>query len=258
MKHIKKRFLDSIKIDSDVLEVFNSVPIDHQKIDEIRNNGFEDYYPMMVTDKNIIQAFIYKFKNKQIAVPEPNPIVIYFHIAQQQLSSLAMAKADLFREFEKKQPDLGIVINQSYHYFSAASTAAIFMFNALEAFINLSIPEDYQFSVEKERSTETFNKEQLQRYISFEDKIKKVMPQISNKKFHEEFGSKYERIKKLKSLRDEITHTKTHVDDKPNWYKELFTQLLDFDFFKTIKDCRDYINFHHAELIEECNCGQNH
>jgi hypothetical protein len=104
MKHIKKRFLDSIEIGADVLEVFSSVPVDHQKIDEIRNNKFKDYYPMMVTDKNIIQAFIYNFKKKQIAIPEPNPIVIYFHIAQQQLSNLAVAKADLFREFEKKQP----------------------------------------------------------------------------------------------------------------------------------------------------------
>jgi hypothetical protein len=36
------------------------------------------------------------------------------------------------------------------------------MFNALEAFINLSIPEDYRFSIEKDRATETYNKEQLQ------------------------------------------------------------------------------------------------
>jgi hypothetical protein len=140
-----------------------------------------------------------------------------------------------------------------------ASSYAIFLFSAVEAFVNMSIPKDYKYerSIQDKRS-EIFNRSQLQRYVEFAEKIKTVLPEVTNKNFVVEHTHKFEYLMKLKSFRDEVAHTKVY-DGGPtaNSYQDLYVMSLVFEYEKTLHYARDFINYHKPDLIEECDCGRD-
>ena len=257
MRHLQKKCLNAIKGGQEIVDVFNTVPVDETAIAQLKQTNYDGYYGMLLTNTGeMIQTFKYQRNKKVFFIPEPNPIVIYFSIAQQYIKHLTNAKADLLLSVDTKSQDVGHSINKVYHFVATTSICATFLFNAIEAFINLLIPEDYIYVRQGPKSTEHFTKEQIQRNLSFEEKVKQVIPSVTDKSFVAQYGHIYERVNKLKLLRDEITHTKTDVASKPNWYEKLYTELLNFDFEKALHASRDYINFYQPDLIEECRCGK--
>jgi hypothetical protein len=200
------------------------------------------HYPMLITEENdLIQAFFYQAAGKSYMIPEPNLISVYFDISQSQIKFLYPAKADLLINIDRNG-DVGKTLN---------------MYNSIEAIINLQLPPDKEYVKKDEKSTVIYSHEQIQKGISFEEKIKAVLPQFLNRSFHRDHGHKYETIMKLKEVRDEIAHTKTYVQhDSPNFYKRIFTKLLDFDYNKALQHSMEFINYFQPELIEECHCGR--
>ncbi|WP_282147549.1 hypothetical protein [Algibacter lectus] len=258
MKHIKKKFLLSLKLEKDAQEYLKTIESDKKVIDNIVKQDFKDYVPHVITeDGSFIQTFKYKRNNKTLFVPEPNPIVIYFSNSQVFLKSLNDSRDELFGDLTKNN-DVGNVLNSSYRFFGFASNFVTSLFNALEAFINSQIPNDFEYKKVDKKSTEIFNKEQIQRYIQFDEKIKKVVPQITNKSFHRHYSHKFEILKKFKDLRDKVVHTKADQKTTPNYYQNLFTELLDFDYNQTILTTKEYINYYQENLIEKCDCGQDY
>ena len=127
----------------------------------------------------------------------------------------------------------------------------------LEAFINLLLPVDIEYIRADKKSTNHFSHEQIQREIGLEEKIKSVLPQFFGRSFHEDYGHKYEGIIRLKEMRDEIAHTKTYSkDNNRNFYRRIFTNLLNFDSDSTLHHSKDFINYFQPGLIEECGCGK--
>jgi hypothetical protein len=259
MRHLKKKYLKAYKVGDNVADVLKSATVDEKAITEIRKNNFDGYYNILVTEgpegNELIQTFQYNLDKRVYFIPEPNPIVVYFEIARSYEKDIKTAKLKLLDEYDNKTPDATKILAAFNHYYSISSVTAIFLFTALEGFINNLIPEDYKYFRSLETKTEVFDKQQVQENLLFEEKIKKVIPEITNKNFAQDIGHKYEIIKKLKLFRDEIIHTKSYNDTKPNFYKGLFTTSLDFDYEKTMYAVRDYINYHENNLIEECNCG---
>jgi hypothetical protein len=143
------------------------------------------------------------------------------------------------------------------YIFSNVTTHITFLFNTIEAFINLQIKEDTIFEWSKDDKTERYNRDQIQRHLTFERKLKEVIPQITGRAFHVDFGHKYESILDLKVLRDEIMHTKVDFLKKPNLYQALFTNLLNYGFQDYMNHVRDYVNYYSLNLIEPCDCGRN-
>lgn len=259
MKHLVKKYVRYVKFQENLNAAIAEIPVNEKEIARIRDEKMEDQYGMIITDSNeLIQAFKYETDGKIYMLPEPDPVVIYFDTAAFNYRRLREQRVEIFRDAALFGKHLLATTGNFYSYFANASSFAIYLFGALEAFVNKEIPKDFEYRRNfQDKRTELFDKGQLQRNIEFLEKIKDVMPQVKGKNFVQEFAHKYNQIKKLKYFRDEVVHTKSfEADQEPNFYQQLFVLSLDFDFEKTINFVRDYINYYQPGLIEECNCGK--
>lgn len=256
MKHIKRKFLLTHNIENDGYEyLLNKMK---NPIKELKTLSENTVPHLITTDKKLIQAFFYNLDGTKIPIPEPNPIVIYFSNAQGFLSTIIKEREKLFNELKSYDYEIGAVLNYIFAFYGCVVNFSSSLFDSLEAFVNSKIPLDYKMENPKRRK-KTMNKYQIIRYLNFEDKVKKVLPEIySGKNFVVEKSHLYENLKKLLKLRDNITHTKSNFNFEVNYYEQLFTQSLDFNYQKAIESARDFINFYEEDLIQPCNCGLTH
>ncbi len=97
---------------------------------------------------------------------------------------------------------------------------------------------------------------QIQEFVSFMDKLKKVLPSFHEKKnFFKDRTPTNQHIINLKELRDEIVHTKS--DSKLETSIELFRRLLNFKYDETLDAVASLMNFYKPNYIETCNCGKD-
>lgn len=259
MKHLVKKYVRALDIGQEVVDVLNNAPVDESKIAELSQNKLEGYYGMLQFDnERLIQTFKYVKDNKTFLIPEPDPIVIYFDTARLYHKTINERKTNLFKQLQVIN-NIVAVNGDFYWYYSTVCNYVIFLFLAIEALINKIIPMDYEYKKPvQDKKVELYNKFQIQRHIEFIEKIKNVLPDALGKSFVVEQTHKFEDIKKLKLFRDEIVHTKSHEAEMvQNYYEDLYTLSLDFDFDKTLKSAQDFINFYQPNLIEECSCGND-
>lgn len=250
MKHLKRKPIFATKLSDDVIQIIENAKDDNTLIEDV---DYSNHYPFVITEgQEFIQAFQYKSNGENYIIPESNPIVIYFELARQYSKYTSKYKADILSQ----KTDAYNMLTKFYGFYSVASISGIFLFNSIEAFINKIIPNNYTYQKNSPKKTELFNKDQIQRGLSFDEKIKIVVPDFTNKYFHQEYAHKYETLKQLKIFRDEIMHTKSFEASDKNFYKALFTTSLDFDYEKALYAVRDFINYYEPNLIEECNCGK--
>ena len=258
MKHLKRKFLFSNPINKEVKEVLGK-PINTKKFHSLDLKSFKNPVGFIRTDEDeLIQGFFYKLKDNHYFIPEPNPIIIYFDVALQFSQRIKENYDKVLNELNAEKGYAYNVQNEFYVFFSNATICITFLFNSLEAFMNLMIPDNYEFKIPLDKKTEIYNKEQIQRNLGFEDKYKKIIPEIKGKAFHKTYGHHNDEIKKLKEFRDEIMHTKTFGSDGSKFYKRLFTMSLDFKYEKSLLAVKEYINYYQPGLIEDCDCGKSH
>lgn len=99
----------------------------------------------------------------------------------------------------------------TYEYLECAQVAIIFSFTAIETFFNLSIPENYEYKKTGSKNTETYNKSQIERYVSWKEKLKNIIPEIYN---IEDISSEpfWDRLNQLIQIRNDIVHLKSSDD----------------------------------------------
>jgi hypothetical protein len=259
MKHLKKKFVLHFQFNEKQQKEMNQIPDAREEFRQLPDSEKEEMNAFLFTEEGeIFQAFRYRANGKTIMIPEPNPVVIYFDSARNYSQQLKKYREKVFENARSFEENFVGVNGDFYWYFSMASSYAIFLFAALEAFVNKSIPPDFEYRREiQDKRAELFNRAQVQREIQFLEKVKSVLPQVKGKNFVSEFTHKFEYIKKLKEFRDEVAHTKSY-DGGPtaNSYENLYVMSLEFEYEKTLLFMRDYINYYEPGLIEECNCGR--
>lgn len=225
MKHLVKKFVNASKVGNDVIEVFNNAPIDEKVFNEISNNNLEGYYALALTDKKyIMQTFKYLKDGNLFIIPEPDPIIIYFDTAVHFHKSILKRKTELFSKLTNLDEKFTAINGDFYWYFSTVCSHVIFLFLSIEAFLNKSIPNGFEYRKPiQDKKVEIYDKFQIQRSIDFLEKIKIVIPQALGRNFVTEYSHKYDLLKKLKEFRDEIVHTKSFEGKTtPNFYEDLF------------------------------------
>lgn len=260
MKHLKKKFINHFKFNPNQMTELQKIPDAGQEFRSLPAPGREDMKGWILTeDGEIFQTFRYKVNGQTTFIPEPNPVVIYFDSARNYFKQLQGFRDKVFENSKTFEENLTTVNGDFYWYFSLASSYAIFLFTALEAFVNKSIPNGYEYRKNiQDKKTELYNNVQVQRHIEFLEKIKKVLPEATGKHFVKEHTHKYEYIKKLKEFRDEVAHTKVcNSQNGSNSFENLYALSLEFEYEKTLYYMRDFINFHEPGLIEECDCGRD-
>ncbi len=97
-----------------------------------------------------------------------------------------------------------------FDLFESMLINVVFAFTALDAYTNLIIPDTYVYDREHagKRYQERYNKEQIERNITLDEKLSVIVPDITGIKFSKG-GSLWNRYSDLKKTRDRIIHLKS-------------------------------------------------
>lgn len=262
MKHIKKKFEFERPVNSSIISELSDQNkfISLEKVKEISSKKMESHQPFLVNEKpngeySLIDGFFYRFNDKSVIFPEPDPVLIYFHNAWINAFQFKEKKERLISAVDSNRVDESI-LSDFYIFFGITMGFVTSLFTCMEAFINKKIPEDFLYQHTFKKETKRIGKEEIQRFLPFKEKMGNLMEEITGKNFKTSFKQEHGHILKLKKFRDQIIHTKEST--KPGErYEYLFKQSLDYDYIRKLKAVFKYVNFFEPGYIEECNCGNN-
>lgn len=113
---------------------------------------------------------------------KPNSVAIYINKALKKYNS-ALENFEKINNGNSNDSSFDIVKKNTKYildYYEEKISSIIFSYTALEAFLNISIPEKYEFKIKGNKKTEIYNYSQIERYFSTRDKIIKITPDIYN------------------------------------------------------------------------------
>ena len=255
-KHILKKFLHETELSQEVIDTLKAsslgIPLDSNlKVNKIPKG----MAPFLTTEDNkFFKAFTFNYQNKVKLIPEPDPILVYFHAAYLNYIQISSRKQEIFDKLSAEKLN-EVMIKELYDYFSVTSSFVILLFTALEALMNRAIPNDYTYKRITPRKTELFSKAQIEQFIPFDEKIKNVLNEASSKNFSKQHPLKYTHISNLKEFRNMIVHTKEA--EGASTYDYLYKKALTFNFDDTIDAVKDFCNYYtKSDFITECTCSQ--
>ncbi|GAB3973689.1 hypothetical protein GCM10028806_28060 [Spirosoma terrae] len=256
MKHIKRKFRNEFKSDAkEFEEKYNVIDLNGNR-EEFRSiKHAKGLVCFLHTDSDMaVEAFQVRIDGKYYYIPEPDLILIYFDSAQRHYKSIAQQKKEIIKAFDIETSDMKLDVHKLYTHYELCVVFVTSLFTSIEAFMNKIIPDDYLFSDPKSNRVEVYNKEQIQRFISFDTKIKRILKEITNKDFQKAHPNKYQFIENLKNFRDSIIHTKTSNEGNTP-YEHLFKLAFTFRYEEVLHAVRDFINFYENDYVVECDCG---
>lgn len=258
MKHIARHFLNQYTEDQwkeiekkHSFEQFSRGE-DSQKLNKKKITKQTVAFMKTVSD-HYVKGFPHKVNGHTYTFPEPDPTLIYFSNAQQFRRNIDTYRNNLLPKLNMSNKAIQDFTHDYYHYFGAVCGTVIFLFTSLESFMNSLIKDTDNYVRRLPAKTEIFNFTQIQENISFGEKIKDVIPQLTSKDYYKAHPKKAQAISNLKEFRDQIIHTKSTSAVVQHDYviKRSFT----FQYDETIEIIADYMNFHKADYIKECGCN---
>jgi hypothetical protein len=207
---------------------------------------------MLMFEDRVIYGFDYLHAKSKLLMIEVNPVTIFYSNAIMSYGSMPRYKDLLINESkdvlnwstEKSPPNL-------FHmsmYFQLAINCVINLQATLESFANRVIPENYPYL--------NIHGEPIPDTIAY--KLNVAIPKVKNDIGFE--NRKYKKIRiaveALIKLRNDIIHLKP-LSETNTAYKNVYRELLKFDYIKTITSVKTLINYYEPNLIEECECGQD-
>lgn len=173
-------------------------------------------------------------KNNDLEYFAPNNVGVLLSIARKSLDSAR----ELFNEkldpekvnhvSSQQEGDRKTqVINRSkiiYDYIEYIQSSIVFGYTALEAFVNLSIPEGYEYKfVNTKGITEVYNKESIERWLPLRTKIVEILVSIYNTKPIKSMNI-WNKYCSFEDHRNEIIHQKSV--EHTNFYKKYFKKNI--------------------------------
>lgn len=249
MKHTLKKFLTKFQATPELTSAFQNSII----IEDLKNIDLKEHMVFGLTEGDeVISMFtLYQGKEKYI-LPEPDLVVCLFETGRFN----AIRLADLRKKLIADSHDTSKTMNNCYTFYATACLAVTSLVNCLEAFINRTIPNNFEFTSQEVKGKIVQNKDQIERNQTFEKKIKEIIPEALKKNFHIQNQSHYTTLSDLKTLRDDMTHLKSYHNSKALIsYEELYNRAFKFDYMKALNAVKFYINFYATDLIQPCTCG---
>jgi hypothetical protein len=240
MSDSKKKYVNDIKVDWSYDDLMADIDIPDKKYNY---KDFDQAY-LFTQDNRIIQGFLHIHDNKPLVIPEPEPSILYYNNAGRKLSNIIKFREDLLKSIGMEET---IEADRLFtEFFMFSSDFVINLFASLEAYNNSVIPEDFTIRIKKR----LMNREIIQRFACFDDKVNKVVPQIFEKSFTESFSEKWKIIDSLKSLRDNLIHTKNMSKNWAASYRDIYRDCLSFEFSDAYIFVKDYMNYYKPDWIE--------
>jgi hypothetical protein len=210
-------------------------------------------------------------KDKKIyAGVAPNLIQAYFDMAYEQVQWTNKYANTFHYIAEKKFGEVHLIDTPIFHRFiQYRISAIIFLHLTIEAFINHIIPEDFIYSKTEQTNSGKYienitklSKNQIERWVGFQEKIEKVVPEIPNINFDiEKNRDIIGRILEIVKVRDEIIHLKSKEKESNIHYEKIFNFIGSKDLEKYLSAVKKFINiidndFIKIESIKESNYRQ--
>ncbi|MCK9414450.1 MAG: hypothetical protein M0Q53_19265 [Prolixibacteraceae bacterium] len=206
-------------------------------------NNFDQAY--FFTEGNyIIQGFLYIHNNKLLVIPEPEPSILYYANALRVVETIIENRDKIFILVGIENAHKIDVLFSDFYI--DAFNFVINLFASIEAFNNSVIPEDFTYRDRKR----LLNREKIQRFASPDLKIESIIPKIFGKSFIDDNKEGHLIISKLKNIRDNLIHTKNQSENWAASYRNIFRDLLSFDYEKALESAKEYMNFYKNDWIE--------
>lgn len=148
---------------------------------------------------------------KTLTLPLPNASALMMSASQRAFQHASMLRRKSKID-ESKMSDVTFRnYPEAFEYLESLMESVLTAHAGLEAFANDQIPEDYEY-VSHRRSEvilEVSDKEKIQRHVSLCEKLSVVLPEIIGVKSPKGNSKCWEDYRRLKKLRDRITHMKS-------------------------------------------------
>lgn len=203
-------------------------------------------YCIQVGRKDLYAVNKLRYKKNIFILPEGNPVTFYYSIAYDILPQTDEARIVLIDSLKGEESKYRWRTSVAFSYvFKVGASGVIFSFLALEAFMNQCLPDYAKIECNKK----LVDKNTIQRYSRFEDKLRIIIPKVEQRDFITDHPRKVEVIMKLKKLRDELTHLKENRKDALAAYDNIYNEILNMDLKKIINTVKFYINYHIPNTI---------
>lgn len=157
--------------------------------------------------------------------PEPNPTIIYYNIANENLEKSAKLKNKIISKEENFKPKEKF--EMFTEYFSLTSQGIIFLITTVESFLN-------QFFEDNEYLINGYNKTKKDlEWSKLEEKINDIIPALLDINFKNLHNNEYQQIINTNILRNDLIHLKRVENENNTWYQDLIKQLLDYNQYKS-------------------------
>lgn len=173
----------------------------------------------------------------------PNPIALQLDVVKNCINEMkAMDMECLIAEIaDNEEASSSLTMDFSkkvYDYLALIHKAIIFSYTSIETFVNLSIPESYNYNVKKNKEgiTEIYDKNGIERWLPLAVKLKNILvpiyntPEIHKQPFWQDFLI-------LEKYRNQIIHQKS--SDRTILYENYFHK----DIYKNIKASSEIVDF---------------
>ena len=166
-----------------------------------------------------------KFPN--IMFPAVNPIEFYLFSAFRNLENIKTLESEVTKDSGK----INQLLLEEFQF-------CIFTISAIEAFVNQTIPADFEYKDKKG----TVSKSEIERVWTIEEKLKKVIPQAVNVSIAGDTKI-WTTLTELILLRNDLIHLKTAYPVVSDFrsYQDLYRRLLDHDYDESYKTVQEVI-----------------
>ncbi len=169
------------------------------------------------------------FEKLEISVPMPSAPAMFINMANEMYNKAIKLREKIFENVDytkKGRFSLDGWDGSIIDYFELMAGAYIYSTTAIESFVNESIPDDYIYNKTRndKKCTESYNKDQIERYLSLDEKISDILPQIFDIKLPK--GKRlYQNYIHARQIRDRIIHMKSR-DRKSGEKETIWNDLL--------------------------------
>lgn len=148
---------------------------------------------------------------KVLTLPLPNATALMINSSQRSYRNASSLRRKHKLDEGKSQEVTFRDYPAAFEYLEYLMESILTAHAGLEAFVNDQIPENYEYASYRKSDVilEVSDKTKIQRHISLSEKISSVLPDILEIKTPRGNSNSWEDFKKLKSLRDRITHMKS-------------------------------------------------
>lgn len=202
---------------------------------------------------SVQQVTSFSFKNCKISFPTPNSVSLFLSKSWKEYQAAASIYKSVFVEKIQGKDHYHVSnedLPQIFDYLEHIQASIISIYSALEALCNVAIPNNYSHTkVNGKGVTEIWNKSNIERWITTEEKLRSIVPEILKIESPKKLPL-WKRFESLKSIRDSIIHQKQSKKDPNNIESDFLSSLLDESIFNLVMAGFEIIQyFHNADQM---------